>query len=74
MANIEIVYSAFAQPIETQLNAQGYTLGEQEEFIEKLFKAYLMCRIHLLTDSQVGSVLRKLHKEVEKYMKPIEGE
>ena len=68
---IEIGYGALCEPIEEQLNKQGFTLGKEGEFIEKLHDAYLMLVFHLLTDSQQDSILKKLHKKVMSKIKPI---
>jgi hypothetical protein len=61
---INIRYGALSDSIEKQLNEQGFTLGEQEEIINKLLHALTMCRFHLMTDSQYNVCLKKLHKKV----------
>lgn len=71
MSEVKINYGALASPIEEQLNEQGYTLGEKVEFIEKLYKAYIMCMFHLFTDSQRDSILKKLHNKIMDNIKPI---
>lgn len=69
---ISIHYGALADPIEDQLNKQGFTLGEKKELIEKLVHALTMCLFHLLTDSQYNSCLKKLHKKVMDSIRPLE--
>jgi len=71
---VGIGYGALCEPIEDQLNKQGFTLGKERELIEKLHNAYLMLIFHLLTDSQQDSILKKLHKKVMSKIKPITKE
>ena len=68
---IGISYGALYGSIEDQLNKQGFTLGKEREFMEKLHNAYLMLAFHLLTDSQQDSILKKLHRKVISKIKPI---
>lgn len=69
---IKIHYGALANPIEEQLNEQGFTLGKELEFIEKLQYSLTYCRFHLLTDAQYQSCLKKFHKKVMDKIKLIE--
>lgn len=71
MSEVKINYGALSAPIEEQLNNQGYTLGDNKDFIDKLYNAYLMCMFHLFTDSQRNSILKKLHKKVMDNIKPL---
>ena len=71
MKEVKIHYGALADPIEEQLNDQGFTLGEKGGFIEKLHNAYSLCMFHLFTDAQRNSILKKLHKVVMKNIKPV---
>jgi outer membrane lipopolysaccharide assembly protein LptE/RlpB len=61
---IKLSYGALSDPLETQLNQQGFTLADKQEFIHKLHNSLSMCMFHLLTDSQYQSSLKKLHKKV----------
>lgn len=69
---MDIEFSAFAKPIEEQLNAKSYTLGDKAETIEKINKAITMCMFHVATQSQVESMRKKLAKRIRKEMKKIE--
>lgn len=71
MEEVGIHYGSLAEPIEDQLNKQGFTLGDKLEFIEKLQNSLTMCMFHLLTDSQYNTCLKKLHKKVLDNVKPI---
>jgi len=64
MNEVTFSYSCFADTLEQQANKQGYTLGKQAEFLEKLVKAFNLCRIQLCNDSQSQMMNKKLHKKV----------
>lgn len=68
-------YGALSDPLEQQANAQGFTLGDNEELLQDLNRSMIMCWIHgLCTDSQHTAMMNKLHKKVMKALKPIETE
>jgi hypothetical protein len=69
---VKINYGALADKIEVQLNEQGFTLGDKQEHIHKLHHAFLMCMFHLLTDKQVDSAKKKLHKRVMDIITPLD--
>lgn len=69
---VKLNYGALADPLETQLNQQGLTLGKEQDLIYKLWHSLTMCRFHLLTDSQYTSCLNKLHKKVMSFVQPLE--
>lgn len=71
MNEIKLNYGALADSLEIQLNAQGFTLADKQEFIEKLHHSLKMCQFHLLTDSQYQVALKKLHKKVMEVIKPM---
>ena len=71
---MDIEFSAFAKPIEEQLNGEGYTLGDEAETIEKINKAITMCYFHVATQSQVDSMRKKLVKRISEEMTKIEEE
>lgn len=71
IVEIKLHYGALADPLEEQLNKQGATLGEKQDFIEKLQNGLIMCRFHLLTDSQYKSCLKKFHKKVMDSIEPL---
>lgn len=64
-------YGALAEPLEEQLNRQGFTLGENREFIDELWNGLCMCKLHLLTNTQYDSCLKKFHKQVMNSIKPL---
>ena len=65
-------HGALCDPYEQQANEQGYTLGEEKEFLEKLGFSIVFCWIHgLLTDSQYDAALKKLQKKLIKAIKPL---
>lgn len=70
-AKVGLHYGALADPIEQQLNNQGFTLGDAKESIEKLQHALTTCMFHLLTDAQYQTCLKKFHKKVMKSVKPL---
>ena len=64
-------YGALSDPLEEQLNKQGFTLGGKRDFIEKLQHGLTMCQFHLLSEAQYSSCLKKFHKKVIKSIKPL---
>lgn len=70
---IEFSYGILSGTLEEQANKQGYTLGEEAEKLEKIRKAINMCKFHVATDSQVSSMIKKLHDKVIKALKPLDN-
>ena len=70
---IEFSYGTLSGNLEEQANKQGYTLGEEAEKLEKIRKAINMCKFHVATDSQVSSMIKKLHNKVIKALKPLDN-
>ncbi|QJI52371.1 hypothetical protein [Psychrobacillus phage Perkons] len=70
-SKVQIQYGALADSLEQQLNTQGFTLGEKQEFIEKLQYSLTYCMFHLLTDAQYQSCLKKFHKKVMSSIKSL---
>lgn len=70
---IEFSYGVLSDTLEEQANKQGYTLGEEAEKLEKIRKAINMCKFHVATDSQVSSMIKKLHNKVIKALKPLDN-
>lgn len=68
---VKLNYGVIVEPLENQLNEQGFTLGEKRDFIEKLQHSLYYCRFHLLTDTQYNSCLKKFHKKVMDSIKPL---
>ena len=68
-------YGALSDPLEQQANAQGFTLGDKAEQLQKLNNAMIMCWLHgLCTDSQSDAMIDKLQKKVVNELKPIRTE
>lgn len=68
-------YGALSNSLEQQANSQGYTLGEESEFLQKLNNSMIMCWIHgLCTNSQQEAMMNKLQKKVVKALKPLNEE
>lgn len=68
-------YGALCDPLEKQANDQGFTLGDDKEYLEDLERCILMCWIHdLVTDSQKYEMMKKMQKKVVKALKPLEQE
>lgn len=69
---VEFHYGVFADPYEQQANAQGFTLGNDRERLEKLGFSLVYAHIHdCLTDSQYDMALKKLQKQIVKALKPL---
>ncbi|ENH96708.1 hypothetical protein J416_09429 [Gracilibacillus halophilus YIM-C55.5] len=69
---INVDYSPLAEPIENQMNKQGFTLGDNKTRIHKLDKSLKMCMFHLMTDSEHKKFMKKLHKKVMESIEPLE--
>ena len=73
LRSVRFTYGCFADGLEKQANKQGFTLGDKAEFLEKLNKAFLLCKIHLCTDGQADAMNKKLHKKVVDALSEVEG-
>lgn len=68
-------YGALCDPLEKQANDQGFTLGDDKEYLEDLERCMLMCWFHgLVTDSQKDEMMKKMQKKVVKALKPLKQE
>ena len=68
-------YGALCDPLEKQANDQGFTLGDDKEYLEDLKHCMLMCWIHdLVTDSQKDAMMKKMQKKVVKALKSLKQE
>ena len=70
--SVSFMYGMLGEPLEEQANKQGFTLGKDAEFLEKLRVSTNMCGFHLATESQAKQMFAKLHKKVIKVLKIIE--
>ncbi len=67
-------YGVLCGELEEQANKQGFTFGDDIEFVESLRKAYHMGCFYFLTDKQKDMVIKKIHKEVVKRLKPLKND
>lgn len=72
MKKLTIGYGALMPKLEEQVNEQGYTLGHEADKLEKIRFSINMCGFHVATESQIKSMLGKLHKKVEKALVILE--
>lgn len=60
-------FGALFPPVEEQLNALGYTLGDKEaQKIEKIRNAILMVGFHVATEAETDKMFKRLIKLIEK--------
>lgn len=64
-------YGLLCDELEKQANEQGFTFGDDIEFVENLRKAYNMGCFYFLTDKQKDIAIKKVHKEVVERLKPL---
>lgn len=68
-------HGALADPYEVQARKQGFTLGSDAEYIQKLGYGLVINHIHgILTDSVYDKALQKLQKKIIAHLKKWEGE
>jgi hypothetical protein len=68
--SVRFGYGVFCDSLEKQANDQGFNLKNSEMY-EKIRHSINMCKFHVATESQVDSMLKKLHKKVIADLKPI---
>jgi len=75
---IKIHHGALCDEYEEQLNAQGFTYGDNAELIQELGNCITMLRVHdLLTDSAWDKILQRFQKKYlvnKKYLKRLGGD
>ena len=69
--NIVFKYGALCDDLEKQANEQGYTFGDEKDFVEDLRHSYNMGCFHFLTDKQTDIALKKVHSKVMSCLKPL---
>lgn len=68
--DVRFNYGALNDDLETQANAQGLTLGDKAEVLEKLHFGLVINFVHgTLTDGEYSKALTRLHKQVLKVVK-----
>ncbi len=70
---MKLVLSAFARPIKTQLEEQGYTITEAQAVI---FNGHIQAMLRLrandyFTDAQYSRIWTKMAKRIEQTAKPM---
>lgn len=72
---VTFYHGALSDPYEEQANAQGFTLGDKAELMDKLGFGLVINHIHgTLTDSAYDKALQKLQKQIVKNLKPLHKE
>lgn len=72
---VTFCHGALSDPYEEQANAQGFTLGDKAELMDKLGFGLVINHIHgVLTDSAYDKALQKLQKQIVKNLKPLHKE
>lgn len=67
---VKFNYGALNDDLETQANAQGLTLGDKAEVLEKLHFGLVINFVHgTLTDGEYSKALARLQKQVLKALK-----
>lgn len=70
---VRVSYGVLADDIETQLNEQGFTLGDNaERYEENKKRIHYLVFADILTDSVARKAFEKLHKQVIKKIKQQE--
>ncbi len=67
-------YGPSMPTLESQANKQGFTLGKDGEKLEKIRQAINMCGFHVATNSQINTMIVKLHKKVTESLMPLKNE
>lgn len=76
MGKIGFYHGALAESYEEQANKQGYTFGDQAEWVQKVAFGIICGHIHgIITDSEYDRILQKFQKKILlKYIKRLESE
>lgn len=70
---VEFHHGALSDSYEKQANAQGYTLGDKAEFLDKVGFGLITAYIHgCITDSEYDKILQRFQKKMlVKSLKPL---
>jgi hypothetical protein len=72
---MNIQFGITAEPLEDQLNKQGYTLGENPERIDNLMKSIYALRMNaIVTDKEFDRMLGKFYKMIIQRAKKVNRE
>ncbi len=71
---IEFRHGALCDDYEKQANDQGYTFGDNAEFVQKVGFGLVAAHIHgLITDGEYDRILRRFQKKmITKWIKKME--
>lgn len=74
--NMEVVFyheTLCCGSYEKQANAQGYTLGDKAELFDEIANSYnTLWAYGYLTEGQVCTIRKKIHKKLINNLKPLE--
>ena len=67
-------HGVMADSYEEQANEQGYTFGEEKEFVEQVGFGLVCAHIHgCITDSEYDKILKRFQTKIlVKYLKPLD--
>ena len=67
-------HGLMADSYEEQANEQGYTFGEEKEFVEQVGFGLVCAHIHgCITDSEYDKILKRFQTKIlVKYLKPLD--
>ena len=72
MAKIMVECGIFNDPIEKQLNEQGYTLGDNAEVFQAMSDGMEALYIYgIITDRQLENIGNSYVKHLKKHIKPL---
>ena len=73
---VEFHHGALADSYEEQARAQGFTFGDNAEFVGNVGFGLVAAHIHgCITDAEYDKILQRFQKKIlVKYLKPYEGE
>ena len=73
MTDYHMYFSIIAEPLESQLNKQGYTLGENPERYDTMLKHIFAFHMNgILTKGETDRALERYNKFIRKIAKEIE--
>ncbi len=75
MKEVGFYHGAFHDTYEQQANEQGFTFGEDAEFVQAVGFGIIAAYIHgCITDSEYDKIIQRFQKKIlVKKLKPLEG-
>lgn len=75
MRTIGFHHGALCPSYESQANEQGYTLGKNAAFFDKVGFGLVAAYIHgYITESEYGRILKRFQHDLAKNVRPLDGE